>query len=79
MALPLMVLYEIGIGISRRILRQQDAEFNDPAPSGDKKAAPKKKTDKKVTGDPESGAPESDTEGNSESDAGDELPKDDLS
>lgn len=46
-ALPLMVLYEIGIGISRRILRQQEAEFNDPDPSGDKKAAPKKKADKK--------------------------------
>ncbi len=46
-AMPLMVLYEIGIVISRRILRQQEAEFNDPDPSEKKKAAPKKKAPKK--------------------------------
>ena len=46
-AMPLMVLYEIGIAISRRILRQQEAEFNDPDPTENKKAAPKKKADKK--------------------------------
>jgi len=69
-ALPLMALYEIGIGISRRILRQQDAEFNDPAP---------KKKAEKETGEAESGDPKSDTEDGKESDAGDEQPKDDLS
>lgn len=44
-ALPLMVLYEIGIGISRRILRQQEAEFNEP--DADKKEKAKKKAGKK--------------------------------
>jgi sec-independent protein translocase protein TatC len=46
-ALPLMLLYEIGIGISRRIVRQQDAEFDDTDTSGDKKGKSKKKADKK--------------------------------
>jgi sec-independent protein translocase protein TatC len=87
-AMPLMVLYEIGIAISRRILRQQEAEFNDPDPSENKKAAPKKKADKKEepVGSSDSevttnkkGDPESDTEDDKESDAGENPPKDDLS
>lgn len=54
-AFPLMILYEIGIGISRRIMRQQEAEYQDDvgASSGDKKSDKKsevtsnKKSDKK--------------------------------
>ncbi len=53
-AFPLMILYEISIGISRRIVRQQDAEFGDTNVSGDKKSDKKavprdKKSDSKAT------------------------------
>jgi sec-independent protein translocase protein TatC len=42
-ALPLLILYEISIRISRRIVREQEAEFN----SDEKKPDGKKGTDKK--------------------------------
>lgn len=56
-ALPLMVLYEIGIGISRRIMRQQDEAMKDDAgaSSGDKKSDKKgNKKSNEVTGDEKS-------------------------
>jgi Tat protein translocase TatC len=49
-ALPLMVLYEIGIAISRRIMKEQDAEMaanERPVKSKKKKAAEKPETGKK--------------------------------
>jgi len=47
-AMPLLILYEISIGISRRILREQEAAFNSDEKSDDKKPADKKKgADKK--------------------------------
>ena len=63
-ALPLMVLYEISIGISRRIIRQQETEYSDTGASGDKKA------DKKVA---------SEVTSNKKSAPKDDQPKDDLS
>ena len=44
-AFPLMILYEIGIGISKRIMRQQEAEMQDDRPAG-KKAAKEEVRDK---------------------------------
>lgn len=55
-ALPLMILYEIGIGISRRIMRQQEAEFGggeeaEEKPKKGKEQADKKQKDKKAETD----------------------------
>jgi len=68
-AFPLMILYEIGIGISRRIIRQQEAAYNEDfsTSSSDKKGDKKgdKKSDKKsdkVTSD-EKGDKKSDKKG----------------
>ena len=50
-ALPLMILYEIGIGISRRIMREQEAEFSSDDKKGDKKSDKGVKSEKGVKGD----------------------------
>ena len=54
-AMPLMILYEISIGISRRIMRQQEEEFADDNDKVDKvdkakkaKKAKKAETDENV-------------------------------
>jgi len=69
-SLPLLVLYEIGIGISRRIMKRQEAEFADDDKS-DKKSDTKseKKSDEK--GDTKSdkeGEKKSDVKGDKKSD-----------
>jgi len=48
-ALPLMILYEIGISISKKIVRQQEEEFAAGDSTTDKKTSDKKSTEKKST------------------------------
>ncbi len=56
-AFPLMILYEVGIGISRRIMRQQDAEMAGDPPPSRKSASDAKSSKKSATDAPSTDAP----------------------
>jgi sec-independent protein translocase protein TatC len=74
-AFPLMVLYEIGIGISKRIMRQQEAEMQDARPAG-KKAAKEEASDEPVDA---SGDEDDSGRDNESGSAGEEGPEDEES
>jgi len=52
-AFPLVILYEIGIAISKRIVRQRDEEFSDDPPKKKKPAAEKAEQTGKSSSEPE--------------------------